>query len=375
MQYLSSPFTSPTFDKEAAITALNIVVSWTPMTNPAVVSGAKNTKFYLWTKGEEIILGPGLLALKGYYASVRTSIGRLLVNVNVCTTAFFLDGRVDLLMQLFQRAGPDAAEDFLTKRRIFTDYLGSKRFKIIQGFARDPETRRLLNAQEAMIRINNGSRISVAEFFKQVHRNGVDLLYPKLPLILAGTSRVDGREVPCWIPAEECRLMPGQTYGRKLSAQETTAMLGFAALPPAENARRIVAEAGRVLGLTANNQRLLDFGIRVHNKMIVVDGRRLEEPEVCYKNRTIKGTNGGWNMKGAAFKKAGSFPAWSVLTVTMPMDRARVQPTAETIAEFRKIMSLQGLKMPQCKGMCIGSPIPITCLLFIFLDDFPSLVC
>ena len=54
--------------------------------------------------------------------------------------------------------------------------------------------------------------------------------------------------------------------------------LDFAALPPAENARRIVAEADRVLGLSPSNELLRSFGLSVDNKMIVVEGRHLKGP-------------------------------------------------------------------------------------------------
>lgn len=349
-QYLNSPFAQTSFDKEAAITALNIVLTWTPTLNPTVLSGAKNTKFYPLEGAEEAAIGPGLIALKGYYASVRTSIGRLLVNVNVCTSAFVRDGRLDLIMQLFN--GPRPAETFLMKRRISTDYLGSKRFRVIHGFAKDEKTQKYLNAQQKIIRLQDGSNISVAEFFRREHRNGVPLVHPNLPLILAGTSKIGGREVPCWIPAEECQLVPGQPYSRKLSGQETTAMLEFAALPPAENARRIVAEAARVLGLDLNNKRLPNFGVRVNNKMIVVEGRKLKEPSIRYKQKTLAGTNGSWSMGGVTFAKAGDILNWSTLKVTMPMEQPnqRKPITAETINEFRKGMNLKGFKWPACTG-------------------------
>ena len=76
---------------------------------------------------------------------------------------------------------------------------------------------------------------------------------------------------------------------------QSTAMLGFATQPSAENAHRIVTEADRVLGLTPINLRLPNFKTGVKNEMIFVDWRRLEGPEIVYKNKIIKGTNRGWN--------------------------------------------------------------------------------
>ena len=348
--YLGSPFTSGSYDKQAAITALNIILTWTPTRNPNIFSGARSTKFYPRINAEEVMLGAGLFAIKGYYASVRTSIARLLLNVNVCTSAFCLDGRVDLLIDMFD--DHEAAAAFLTKRRISTDYLGGKHFKVIDGFTRDQQTEKFLGADQVYIKLQDGRNISVAEYFEKEHRNGRRLLKPNLPLILAGSSMVNGTKVPCWIPAEECRLVPGQPYGKKLSGQQTTKILEFAALPPAENARRIMTEGGRVLGL--GNKWLEEFGVRVTNKMIVVEGRKLGEPQVCYSHpkKPLLATNGGWNIRGQKFIKTIAFPTWSYLKVTMPMEQQadRKPVTNETIKKFREVMGIQGFKI----GPCIG---------------------
>ena len=49
---------------------------------------------------------------------------------------------------------------------------------------------------------------------------------------------------PVWIPAELCTAMPGQRYFGDLNRTQITRMLTIAARPPAENARRTVAEDG-----------------------------------------------------------------------------------------------------------------------------------
>lgn len=354
VNYLNSPFNPGTFDKNAAITALNVVLTWTASRNPNLFSGAKNTKFYPLTGGEEVEIGPGIVAVKGYYASVRTSVGRLLVNVNVCTSAFVRDGRVDLIMKLFSGAPP--AEAFLTKRRITTEYMPSKSFKVIRGFAKNKAA--YLNANSAII---PDKKISVAEYFRNQHRNGQPLISPLLPLLDLGTVRIGGEEVPIWVPPEECRLVPGQPYGQKLTGQQTTSMLEFAALPPAENARRIVSEGGRTLKLNLGNQNLFNFGLKVDNSMIVVNGRKLEKPGIQYGQKKLQALNGSWNLKGVAFTKAGDISNWSYLQVIMPLEQPaqRRAAAAETIKEFRNVMGVHGFKIPSCKGTHSMFPVVI----------------
>ena len=65
IEYLDSPFSVPSFDKEAAITAINIILREHPNSNCSVFSAAKSTKFYPSADGEEADIGSGILALKG----------------------------------------------------------------------------------------------------------------------------------------------------------------------------------------------------------------------------------------------------------------------------------------------------------------------
>ena len=53
MKYLNAPSRVANFDKEAAITTVNIILRDHRNSSSSVFSGAKSTKFYLLTGGEE----------------------------------------------------------------------------------------------------------------------------------------------------------------------------------------------------------------------------------------------------------------------------------------------------------------------------------
>ncbi|KAL8868776.1 MAG: hypothetical protein Q9198_008069, partial [Flavoplaca austrocitrina] len=81
VDYLSSPpgVTSPNFVKGEVLQALNIVMTRTASNNPTVYGGGASNKFYrLPEDGPGFDLGSGLVALKGFYTSVRTSTLRVL---------------------------------------------------------------------------------------------------------------------------------------------------------------------------------------------------------------------------------------------------------------------------------------------------------
>ena len=400
-EYLSSPFTAQKApaDKEI-IQALNIVMKHSPSMKSDISVGTDNSKFYPLS-GESEQLRRCVVALKGYYASTRTSTARLLINLNVCTSAFYQEARVDVIMKhLREKPEPDTAETeaFLKKRRVSTHHLKSKRFKIIRGFLPRPAGADTAyhNARTFKFtppdKIFEGKEVTVEDYFARKHEKRLE--YPELPLlnfgvlkdkttdttVTTGTStsptqqidakkaepsrtlpvprpknaeptgspgtrttvqqkdtaatkltstypdlqRKDGRtgkaplthsttqkvdqgkaepsgtrgaadqkdrrseERPAsekryeLVPPELCYLVPGQIYGKKLDFSETKMMVGFAARPPAENARRITEAAKDVFELTSNNPKLDAFGLRVSSKLITVEGRNLTAPRPSY---------------------------------------------------------------------------------------------
>lgn len=73
--------------QEETIQALNIVMAKRANTVSGIVPYGQNKYFVLESNPES--LSGGLVALRGYYSSVRTSNARILLNLNVCTSAFY----------------------------------------------------------------------------------------------------------------------------------------------------------------------------------------------------------------------------------------------------------------------------------------------
>lgn len=78
------------FDPGSAIQALNIILAKPPNSNGAIIPLGRS-KFFV-KENRPADLGRGLIALRGYYSSIRPSISRILCNVNVCMTAFYKYG-------------------------------------------------------------------------------------------------------------------------------------------------------------------------------------------------------------------------------------------------------------------------------------------
>ena len=341
LRYLASTPTDPSdfTGKDDAIQALNIIVARTPNFNPGVFQSGNNKFFHYPTDPENYDdLGSGLIAVRGYYSSVRTSTLRTLLNVNTQTSPFYPAINV---LDLIGHHGRDdwlAVENFLHLLRVKTKYMkhqdGTEAIKVktIVGFSQqwddvlDSKGKAVtvgkgiavkrrnvqvkpLNAQQVSFQCKefDNKTLTVEVYFKKKYN--ITLKVPQAWLLNCGT-----RETPVWIPPELCEVMPGQAFRGKLSDRQTAQMILVAARGPAENARRIANGAHKVIGFQSNNPSLAAFGVGVDSKMIVVKGRILPAPPVTYGSESeIIPAEASWNMRGKKFAKPITITNWSFL--------------------------------------------------------------
>ena len=150
------------------VRALNIVLAKFPSASQAaggsVINFGQNRFFIVEQRPED--LGAGLVAYRGYYSSVRPTFGRVLCNINVCTSAFF---RPQNLANLFQDVFGDGGGDHFTTRggiqsksirglRVLTTYMGHPRTFTLRGIAGSADSIKFFWAEE-------NRTVSVAEYF------------------------------------------------------------------------------------------------------------------------------------------------------------------------------------------------------------------
>ena len=135
LRYLASTTTDPSdfAGKADAVQALNIIVARTPNFNADVFQSGQN-KFYRYPRneGEYLDLEGGLIAVRGYYSSVRTSTLRTLLNINAQTSLFYPAYNMVKLMEKFgvyEYQWLDL-ERFIAKLRVKTEYLKDKNGEI-----------------------------------------------------------------------------------------------------------------------------------------------------------------------------------------------------------------------------------------------------
>ncbi|KAL8678033.1 MAG: hypothetical protein Q9186_005602 [Xanthomendoza sp. 1 TL-2023] len=328
VDYISSPAgaTSIGFDKAEILQALNIIMMRTAIDDPSTYGSATRNKFYQLPTDNSpgFDLGSGLVALKGFYTSVRTSTLRILVNINVANAAFYPAMNLLGLMRLHT---PNPANDaysgvegFITRLRVSHRYIkGNKRIKTVQGFAHPvarfshdfPPMGTAHTIKFECPELQATGKVSVFQYFKRKYN--IDLKKPDDPVVNLGN-----KEKPVFVPAELCEVEPGQQYNKKLDGSQTSRMLQFAVRKPAENARRIIAQGAKMMGLSLTNPNLVEFGVKVSPQMITVRGRILPPVPIQYKSgknpKTFTTANGSWNLAGGtSFSDGRYLRNWTVV--------------------------------------------------------------
>ncbi|KAL8786701.1 MAG: hypothetical protein Q9213_002637 [Squamulea squamosa] len=315
-----------------AVQALNIVVDATPNENPKVCQGCRNVfaEFPRNTNPntrddyKKIDLSCSLIGVRSYYSSVKTSTGRVLLNLHGQCKPYYPELNLHELMQAFSANlnDPYAVEKFIWRLRVRFKYLKDGKgevfetVKTVYGFSHKREAVRdefgaaKIDPQGNAIRRGNAEqhygssesiqfqslkyppRLTVAEYFQKEH--GIVLEHLGSMVVNFGSDTK-----PVWIPAELGIVEPYQPYRGKLNDNQTSNMLAIAARGPAENARRLVGAGTQVIGIYPSNPILSEFGISIDTKMIVVPARILQPPTLLYGNRkTITPRNASWNLAG-----------------------------------------------------------------------------
>lgn len=123
-------------------------------------------------------LGGGLEAWRGFYSSVRPSFKQLMVNVNVCTTAFYQEGNLAEAMVAFQQASFGAnMATFVRGVRVSADHLGYR--KTVKKLAKVTPRQHKFNCEEL------GGQVTVEQYFQRsTSRLYIDIRIDRSMLIL-----------------------------------------------------------------------------------------------------------------------------------------------------------------------------------------------
>lgn len=339
-KYMEGQAASRDYDTLPLISALNLIVQQ-HVSRVAVRVG--KSRYFIPTTQERHSLGPGMEAVQGFYASVRPAFKQLMVNVNVCMTAFIAPGNLaDRLFEFSRNSRgslPTLPKAMVKSIKVKTLHLGYK--KKLNAIGTEPARTTFFNCEEL------GGKVSVEVYFLKKYK--IKLNHPHdLPVVDVGTARR-----PNWIPAELCEIEPGNVFRGKLNDQETAQMIRYACNPPKVNAEAIIGRGLPSLGIAPPAQSPIPgFGVEIDDKLAEIPGRELPPPGLSYKVGQARPRDGSWNILDVKFHRGAIVSSWWVLVVhdgRRTLQGPQDQRLVDLVDGFSRKLGKSGITMPNGK--------------------------
>ncbi|RDB20713.1 Protein argonaute-2 [Hypsizygus marmoreus] len=322
------------------IMALNVVVRMAPIMN---INYSYNVRSFFTTAGKQN-LGRGLELWRGYFQSVRPTLNRILVNVDISTGLMYKPGPLIPLCLEFLQHRPNEAfrlAQMEERDRIrLGHFLAGLRVRIGSpaGYVRSirkltPET-----AQNLQFTLRDGHVTTVAQYF-QAHVN-TTLRFPNVVCVQLGEH--------AWIPLELCYVLPGQLAKKQVPPELMPEVLKFSTAKPKERLGSIAA--GLETFEYEKSKYIKGFDLNVQStggKPLPIQGRILNAPTVMYGaaggQKTIVPAHGSWNLIDKNVYQAKEIKHWAIMIYA-----PRRQFTDEHVADMIKgiLLACKDLGIP-----------------------------
>ncbi|KAF8960908.1 argonaute-like protein [Flammula alnicola] len=350
VNYLQGQAQYRDYDIMPVISALNVILAAFPNRSGGGGVMVGRNRFFFRNAMDPVNLGGGLEAWKGFYSSVRPAHKQLMVNVNVCTTAFYQAKNLAAAIIEFSDstfgARPAA---FVRGVRVKTLHLGYKK---------SVKTLSNKTARQYRFHVAEFNReVTVEEYFKQKYN--IKLKYPDMQLVDVGGQKAN------LLPAELCEILPNQPFRGKLTDKNTENMIKVAANPPNVNAQSIIGPGLDGLGFRQGAAPQLNaFGVTIGNEMTVVPGRILSPPGIKYGTGTPSvDAKASWNLRNVKFAKGGRLENWAVLVIRDGNGRDEFSSPndPELVATYRGFAQMcrtSGMSVDQKDPVVIAATLP-----------------
>ncbi|KAK5713967.1 hypothetical protein LTR15_010873 [Elasticomyces elasticus] len=278
-----------TYAERGAAQALNMVVSKAVAAGSEKTFMAGNNKFFYRPGWQQLSDdGLGLIAVRGYYCSVRPGMRAVTLNINSLTSVFYRPQTVHQYLVGLGCTGSgydeERAKAHLIRLRVFVNF---DREPSVKDADRDQPERRTKTiygfaglAKDLFFVNEDNKRVSVLSHLR--------LKYPRAP---KGTDDSIAVNVGARAPnekfylAEQLDVLSDQIYGKKLDSSQTASMIELARRSPVQNRTAILEEGLQSLRLDKASPTPAIFDalkITVGSNMLSVPARHARHPKVTY---------------------------------------------------------------------------------------------
>ncbi|KAJ6500901.1 argonaute-like protein [Mycena sanguinolenta] len=324
-----------------SLMAFNVVIKM----DPAQRFPTKGRSFF--TPSETRSIGGGLVLWRGYFQSIRPTLGKISINVDISSGVMYQPGPlIDLCLAFLgknspaflNRQMPDreriALGRFIAGVRVQTqDAAGAVRARVIGKLAR-------IGASQSTFTMRSGRSLTVAQYFQETR--GTPLRFPDLLCVEVGQGAL--------LPLELCTVLPGQLVRKEIPEDKQTALVEFATMKPKERLDSI--RKGLQVLSYGQSEYVREFGLTVDSTLLSTQARVLEAPRLKYgpgRAPTVNPSNGSWNMADKKLFKPCTIVAW-VLVIFEMQNRLNDSAANEVATSF-----VAGMRST---GITVKDPVP-----------------
>ncbi|KZT69027.1 Piwi-domain-containing protein [Daedalea quercina L-15889] len=281
----------------------------------------------------------GLQAWHGYFQSVRPVLGKLLINVDVVNSLVYRPGDLTALAMAFlnrnniRQLDQISPQDF---RRLKSHLKGVNVTVVTSRTGRGRPIKDLVLNAGGYEFEKDGAVTTVRAHYQQAHNR--PLQHPRIFGVRIGRDAV--------IPAELCRVLPGQLYRKKIPPEMGADFLKFATQKPDARLKAIEdAVSGKdQLFDYQTSDFVRDARMLVNANALAVSGRVLPVPRIQYgdsKFEQIRDKRGAWNILNKKFLEPGVIPTWAIIVFD---DNAPVDAVNSLAAMLRRNLEALGIR-------------------------------
>ncbi|XP_033120381.1 protein argonaute-2-like isoform X1 [Anneissia japonica] len=303
-------------------------------------------------------LGGGREVWFGFHQSVRPSMWKMMLNIDVSATAFYkaqpvieFMGEVLDIRDLHENRRPlsDSHRVKFTKEirglKIEITHCGNMRRK----YRVCNVTRRPAQTLTFPLQLENGQTVdcTVAKYFMDKYR--MKLHYPFLPCLQVGQEQRH-----TYLPLEVCNIVAGQRCIKKLTDNQTSTMIKATARSAPDREREINSLLQRAK--FNEDPYMRQFGISISNEMTEIQGRVLNPPRLQYGGRVSTRqqavpNSGVWDMRGKQFHSGVEIRIWAIACFA-PQHTCREESLRSFTAQLQKISNDAGMPILGQPSFC-----------------------
>ncbi|KAG9467896.1 hypothetical protein GDO78_014093 [Eleutherodactylus coqui] len=313
------------------IQALDVVMRHLPSMRYTPVGRS----FFTASEGCANPLGGGREVWFGFHQSVRPSLWKMMLNIDVSATAFYkAQPVIEFMCEVLDFKSIEEQQKPLTdsQRVKFTKEIKGLKVEIThcgqmkRKYRVCNVTRRPASHQTFPLQQESGQTVecTVAQYFKDRHK--LVLRYPHLPCLQVGQEQKH-----TYLPLEVCNIVAGQRCIKKLTDNQTSTMIRATARSAPDRQEEI---SKLMRSASFNTDPFVrEFGIMVKDDMTDVTGRVLQPPSILYggRNKAIATpVQGVWDMRNKQFHTGIEIKVWAIACFA-PQRQSEVKRVGDTV--------------------------------------------